>query len=422
MKTEKKLKAVKDYLIYGSGQLINLIAPLLVAPKIILICGIENWGKVGVALSIFTLLGLFIDFGSNLLGVKEISSNKDDFSKIRSYLDLSFSFKWMVLFALLLVVIVVILVFDIQESKLYFLGLTMLSAQFFNVTWIYQGLEKFSSINKVIFFSKSLYILLTFILIKKSGDYIYVLFLLGICNTLVYFFFFLKMVRFYKLTIFNVNFHLLRKFVKNEYSIFISNISISVYTQCPILIIRYLLGDYYAGIYKIGDMLLSIFRSYLSVFFNVSFPKFCSAYTKNKSDGILFLKKVNGINILLLGIGIFCCVFFGFLIRDTLQMNTKTQELIVFYSYFTIVPIITALNIPFYQFLIYKNQQKALSRILSFSSLLMLFVCFFLTKAFHLKGSLLAVFLIETVISFLIILYCSVKYKINLKTTILNIK
>lgn len=422
MKIEIKLKAVKDYFIYGSGQLINLIAPLLVAPKIISTCGIENWGKVGVALSIYTLLGLFIDFGSNLLGVKEISSNKDDFSKIRSYLGVSFSFKWMVLFALLLSVIVVIFAFDIQEKKLYFLGLAMLFAQFFNVTWIYQGLEKFSSINKVIFFSKSLYILLIFILIKKSEDYVYVLFLLGVCNTLVYSFFFLKMVYFYKLVLFNINFCLLRRFVKNEYSIFISNISISVYTQCPILIIKYLLGDYYAGIYKIGDLILGIFRSYLSVFFNVSFPKFCSAYTKNKSNGILFLKTVNGINILLLCVGIFCCIVSGFIILDTLQISAKTKELIVFYTYFTIVPIITALNIPFYQFLIFKNQQKALSRILSFSSLLMLFVCFLLTKAFHLNGSLLAVFLIETIISFLIILYCSVKYKINLRTRILNIK
>ncbi|WP_017498750.1 oligosaccharide flippase family protein [Flavobacterium sp. WG21] len=88
-----KKNTIIDYLTYGSGQLINLIAPLLVAPKVISVCGIEHWGKIGVALSVFTLLGLFIDFGSNILGVKEISINKDNFSKIQSYLNTSFAIK-----------------------------------------------------------------------------------------------------------------------------------------------------------------------------------------------------------------------------------------------------------------------------------------------------------------------------------------
>jgi O-antigen/teichoic acid export membrane protein len=422
MKIEQKIKVFKDYLTYGSGQLINLIAPLLVAPKVISVCGIENWGKVGVALSIFTLLGLFVDFGSNLLGVKEISANKNDFSKIRSYLNLSFSFKLAILFVLLVIVSLTIFVFDIKESNLYFLGLFMLSAQFFNTTWIYQGLEKFSSINRLIFFSKSIYILLVFILIKKSDDYIYVLFLLGVSNTLVYSFFYLKMYSFFNLSLFKVDLYSLKEYVKNEYSILISNISISIYTQCPILIIRYLLGDYYAGIYKIGDMILSVFRSYLSVFFNVSFPKFCNTYTENKSNGILFLKKVNGINILLLLIGIFSIFVFGTTFLNTVVMSSKTYDLIVFYSGFILVPIVIAINIPFYQFLIYKNQQKILSRILSLSSILMLFGCYFFTKWFHLKGSLIAVFLIETIISSLIIGYCCVKYGINLKSISLKIK
>lgn len=413
MKKEKKIKDLKDYLIYGSGQLINLLAPLLVAPKVISVCGIENWGKVGVALSIFTLLGLFVDFGSNVLGVKEISANKNDFPKISSYLNSSLSFKLVILLVLLVVVTLAILVFKIQESNLYFLGLFMLTAQFFNITWIYQGTEKFSSINKLIFFSKSIYIILVYILIKKNSDYIYVLFLLGVSNTLVYSFFYFKIVSYYKLSLFRAEISLLKNHVKNEYSMLVSNISISIYTQSPILIIRYLLGDYYAGIYKIGDMILSIFRSYLSVFFNVSFPKFCNAYSQNNSSGILFLKKVNRINILILFTGILFSIILGIIILNTVVINAKTHDLIIFYMGFLFVPIVIAINIPFYQFLIFKNQQKVVSRILSFCTILMLLLCYFLTKEFHLKGSLIVVFFIETIISFLIILYCYVKYRVK---------
>lgn len=404
-----------DYLTYGSGQLINLIAPLLVAPKVISVCGIENWGKIGVALSVFTLLGLFIDFGSNILGVKEVSVNKDNFCKIQDYLNTSFAIKLIFFFILLFVITFVILIFGSIDKKLYLLALTLLSAQFFNITWIYQGLEKFNNINKLIFFSKVIYVLLVYLFIKKREDYYLVLFILGAANTLVYLFFFIKIWKSFNLSLFNVKTDLISKQLKNEYSILISNFSIATYVQSPILIIQYLLGEYYAGIYKIGDMILTVFRSYLSVFFNVSFPKFCESYSKNKQEGILFLKRINGINISILVLGVLVIMIVGTVIINNYNIDIKIYKLLGFYSGFIIVPIITALNIPFYQFLIYKNEQKVLSKILSFGSVIMLVLGYFLTLFFKLEGSLIAVFLIEGLITTLIILFCFKKYKIHLQ-------
>ncbi len=411
-----KTNTIRDYLTYGSGQLINLIAPLLVAPKVISVCGIENWGKIGVALSLFTLLGLFIDFGSNILGVKEVSVNKDNFHKIQDYLNTSFAIKLIFLLILVLIIICVCLMFNNIDQRLYLLGLTLLSAQFFNITWIYQGLGKFGIINKLIFFSKVIYVLLVYALVKGKDDYYLVLFILGSSNSIVYSFFFIKIYKSYRLSLLNLKADLIKKQFRNEYSVLISNFSIATYVQTPILIIQYLLGDYYAGIYKIGDMILSVFRSYLSVFFNVSFPKFCESYSKNKKEGILFLKKINTVNILLLILGILIIIISGIIIINICTINNEIYKFLGFYSGFIVVPIITALNIPFYQYLIYKNEQKILSKILSFGSLIMLFLGYFLTLFFKLQGSLIAVFLIESLITTLIILFCFKKYKINLKT------
>jgi len=408
----KKNKII-DYLTYGSGQLINLIAPLLVAPKVISVCGIENWGKLGVALSVFTLLGLFIDFGSNIIGVKEVSINKDNFGKTQDYLNTSFAIKLIFFLILFLVINFTSFIFTSIDKKLYLLALTLLCAQFFNITWIYQGLEKFGVINRLIFFSKLIYVLLVYLLIQHKEDYHLVLFILGTANSFVYLFFFIKIWKSYQLSFFNVKADLLREQFRNEYSILISNFSIATYVQSPILIIQYLLGDYYAGIYKIGDMILTVFRSYLSVFFNVSFPKFCESYSKNKTEGILFLKKINTINILLLIFGISVIIIVKTIIVNNYIINEKINELLGFYSCFILVPIITALNIPFYQYLIYKNEQKILSKILSFGSVIMLILGYFLTLFFKLRGSLIAVFLIEGIITTLIIIFCFKKYRIH---------
>lgn len=410
-----KKNTIIDYLTYGSGQLINLIAPLLVAPKVIDVCGIENWGKLGVALSVFTLLGLFIDFGSNILGVKKISIYKDDFQKIRDYLNSTFAIKLIFFFIVLFAILFISLVFNIKDQKLYLLALTLLSGQFFNITWIYQGFERFGIINRLIFFSKVIYVSLVYLLVTEKQDYFYVLFILGTSNTLVYFYFFVKIYRSYSLSILDVKTSLIKKQFRNEYPILISNFSIATYTQSPILIIQYLLGDYYAGIYKIGDMILSVFRSYLSVFFNVSFPKFCENYSKNSEEGVLFLKKINCINVSLLIFGILAIILGGTFVMNNYIINDKIYKLLGFYSGFIIVPIITALNIPFYQYLIYKNEQKVLSKILSFGSVIMLLLGYFLTLFFKLEGSLLAVFLVEGLITTLIILFCFKKYKMNFK-------
>ncbi|MFC4475907.1 oligosaccharide flippase family protein [Flavobacterium chungangensis] len=406
-----KKNTIIDYLTYGSGQLINLIAPLLVAPKVISVCGIESWGKIGVVLSIFTLLGLFIDFGSNILGVKEISIHKNNFSKIQDYLNTSFAIKLCFFTVIAFAIVLSNLIFIGIDHKLYFLAVTLLSAQFFNVTWIYQGFEKFGIINRIIFVSKTIYVGLVYLLITKKEDYYLVLFILGSANTLVYFFFFIKIWKSYQLSFFNLKTDLIREQFKNEFSILISNFSIAIYVQSPILIIQHLLGDYYAGIYKIGDMILSIFRSYLSVFFNVSFPKFCESYSRNKKEGILFLKKINSLNIALLITGVLVVVIGGNLIITKDIVNPKIYNLLSFYSGFIIVPIITALNIPFYQYLIYKNEQKVLSIILSLGSLLMMILGYFLTLFFKIQGSLIAVFLIESLITTLIILFSLKKYK-----------
>lgn len=406
-----KKNTIIDYLAYGSGQLINLIAPILVAPKVISVCGIESWGKIGVVLSVFTLLGLCIDFGSNILGVKEISIHKNNFDRIQEYLNTSFAIKFISLTVIVFAIILSNLIFTGIDHKLYLLALTLLSAQFFNVTWIYQGFEKFGIINRIIFVSKTIYVAVIYLLITQKEDYYLVLFILGSANTLVYFFFFIKIWKLYQLSIFNLKTDLIRKQFKNEFSILISNFSIAIYVQSPILIIQYLLGDYYAGIYKIGDMILSVFRSYLSVFFNVSFPKFCESYNRNKKEGILFLKKINSINITLLISGVLIVLIVGNLIITKDIVNAKIYSLLSFYSGFIIVPIITALNIPFYQYLIYKNEQKVLSIILSLGSLTMLILGYFLTLFFKLEGSLIAVFLIESLITTLIILFCLKKYK-----------
>ena len=69
--------------IYGFGQLFNLVTPLLVVPYIVSVCGEENFGKTAVGMAICFFLIVFIDFGSDINGVREVAVNRKNHQEPR---------------------------------------------------------------------------------------------------------------------------------------------------------------------------------------------------------------------------------------------------------------------------------------------------------------------------------------------------
>lgn len=411
-----KAKEHKNFLIYGFGQIINLMTPIFIAPYIIATCGIENFGKIGVATSFYLILALFIDFGSSLIGVKEISVNKNDLKFIKKYLDVLYTLKIFIFVMLFIVLILAILFFNQKiDSKLYLFSIIFLLGQVINPLWIYQGNEDFKTSNVIIFISKSLYIALIFIFIKKAEHYVYVIFLLGLANTITFLFYFIKVYFNNKLALFTTSYKDLKNEFLTTFSILLSNIFISIYTNAPIIIVKYILGDFAAGIYKIGDMFLMVLRNYLSVFFNVSFPKFCVLYAENFGKGINYLKKINTLNIMLLLISSLVLYVFSIIYISSFSLEINQINTISFCNKFLFIPLLIALNIPFYQILIYENQQKAISKVIISSTIIMLLICYVLTLKFKITGTLISIYISEALTTSLLIILYFHRKKLNKK-------
>ena len=166
------MKEYKNFLIYGSGQLVNLISPLLVAPKVIEVCGINNWGKIGVATSIFFIINTIIDFGSNLIGIKNISINIENPDEIKKILNETYFLRFFILLISIITLLLLIYVLDKNNFILYLFGVPILVSQFFNPIWYFQGNEKFKDINKIVFYSKIIYLSAIFLFVSKKENYI----------------------------------------------------------------------------------------------------------------------------------------------------------------------------------------------------------------------------------------------------------
>ena len=80
----KNSKQFKNLVIYGIGQGFNLITPLLVVPYIVSICGEEGYGKIGVGMALAFFIMVFIDYGSEIVGVKDVAVNRENNNKLET--------------------------------------------------------------------------------------------------------------------------------------------------------------------------------------------------------------------------------------------------------------------------------------------------------------------------------------------------
>lgn len=69
-------KKIINFFIYGLGQSINLLSPLIVIPYLIKTCGENGLGKIGISFSFSLILCCIIDYSSNLIGTRDISVNR----------------------------------------------------------------------------------------------------------------------------------------------------------------------------------------------------------------------------------------------------------------------------------------------------------------------------------------------------------
>ena len=105
-------------MIYGVGQAVNIISPLLITPYLIYTCGIEKLGVISIGQSLAYILIVVVDYSSFIIGVKDVSVNRDE----KNILEKTFVTHYTAKFFLLLFV-------------LFFVGLLTLFVPFFNKIW-----------------------------------------------------------------------------------------------------------------------------------------------------------------------------------------------------------------------------------------------------------------------------------------------
>ncbi|EFL2531958.1 oligosaccharide flippase family protein [Escherichia coli] len=150
-------------------QLATYITPLLIVPYLTRVLGPGGYGTVAICLSIIQMSLILTDFGFNLSSTEYIARNCQSKDKINKHIGAVFQIKILLIF--LCVIFLYFLVNDqLQQFKIefFFYSCIAIIGQTFQSLWFFQGVEKMKRITLFLTISKFSYVILTFVIVKKT--------------------------------------------------------------------------------------------------------------------------------------------------------------------------------------------------------------------------------------------------------------
>lgn len=361
--------------VYGFGQLFNLVTPLIVAPYIISVCGEENYGKSAVGMAVAFFLIVFVDFGSEISGVREAAINRENNNVLNKIFSTTYSIKAIILVIILLVSILLFLSFDYfkQEKSLFLLSLSIILGQFLNPTWFLQGVENVKYITLLNVLSKMFYLTCVFLFIKDKSDYIYINLYWGLGMIFANTFIVYLLIKKYRFSISLQKREVLKNHLKKDFSIFSSQVFVSLQLYAPVFLVSFFGNNLLAGQYRIIEQIIVVFRTYILLFFNYTYPRVCYLLSLDYRKGIRTWFHFNGVNFLFV---LFSMIFFYIFSHQIVSYFSKTDlyTLSELLKIAIFIPILFSISVPLKQLVLAFNY----NRFYVFSTYIIVFICLLL--------------------------------------------
>ena len=152
----------------------NYLFPIITAPYLIRVLGIQKYGLWATASVLLTYFQMLTDYGFNLSATKEISVNRHDLKKVSEV----FSSVMTIKAGLFLVSIIMMLVLTYSvplfkaDHVFYLVTFSGLLGHVLFPIWYFQGVERMKYITYLNLASRTAVFILLFIVIRQEGDYV----------------------------------------------------------------------------------------------------------------------------------------------------------------------------------------------------------------------------------------------------------
>lgn len=287
----KKYKILVANFSYLSAlQIFNLLLPLVTYPYLIRVLGGETYGLIIFAQTVINYLIIIVNFGFNFHATNEVSINRENNHKLSEIVNSVLFIKIILFFfTFLLLIIIISSIRPLREHYILYLFsmIACLGEALFPI-WYFQGIERMKYITYINLITRTIFSMLIFFLIRHKADYILLPILNGTGLVLgsiiaLYIVFIQDKIKLQFPSFLSIKYNF-----KESLPIFISNLSVKVYSQANKLIVGSLLGYTEVAYYDLGDKLLRILKIPINILSQTIFPKMSNNYDKKFLQKLIF--------------------------------------------------------------------------------------------------------------------------------------
>jgi PST family polysaccharide transporter len=382
-------------------QMANYILPLLTLPYLVRVLGVEKYGLIIFSQAFVQFFIFFTDYGFDLTATREISIHRHDGDKVSRIYSAVMIVKLLILVVSLLMVILLVLLFSKfrEHSTLYFFTFGWVVGHVLFPQWFFQGMEKMKYMALLNIFSKLVFTILIFVFIKSANDYLYQPLLLSLA------FISSGLIAQYKVRKdFGVHFVMpgitaVKSQFYEGWHVFLSTMSISVYTISNTIILGLLTSNVYVGYFAVADKLIYAAKMLITPIKQALFPMMSKKFNESKDVGLKIAKKLlKIICVITFSESMALLLFSGLIIKAV--MGGEYPESILVLRIMSFLPFILGINsVLGLQVMLPLEYKKQFSYIFITAGALNTLLAFILVPLFKDIGIAVAVVVTETFVA-----------------------
>lgn len=387
---------LRNFGVYGVGQFFNLVTPVIVAPYIIEVCGISGYGKASLAMALMFFLIVFVDYGADIIGVKNVSIARHDRAALEKVFAVTYASRLLLFIAVSLIALLIFLTVPYfrSDSTLFILSLAVLAGQLVNPSWFLQGVENFTQITFANVVSKIIYLAGIFVFVSRPEDYILPNLIWGTGMIIAYLLSFWAIKKQYGFSLSGITFAEIRSHISKGFPIFYSQVFLSAQMYSPIVIIGLLGNDTMAGQYRVIDQVIVVFKTYILLFFNFVFSRVCYLLDLSPFRGVRYWLVANGgnfgfLSVAMLAIWVFADCIIGYFDPAHIAELSPLLQIAIF------IPLLMGVSVPLKQLVVAAGREKRYTQITMFVVLANIAMIFWLLPIQGVKGVIWAVIIAE---------------------------
>lgn len=338
----KNLTSLFSFMNLGMIQGSNALIQLLLVYVVTRVVGLEEFGHVSVGTTYAMLVSMFINYGSNQSGVKDVALFQQDSQKLAGVFFTTYTARSILYLGSLVILLVVDSFFHLGYGKYFLLANLLILSETLNPFFFFVGIQRLLLYNLGNLAGKILSAAAVCLLVKSKSDGPWVNFYMGAGNTLTYGLLLLFIAIRYKLC-WRWNGAALAGFFKKNLYLTGNNISVQLQQSFFLLAVSTTGNAWALGAYSLCDKLLTGFRMVIIAFSNAVYPRAVLSYQQDRGKWAYYKKRIN-----LALFGVFTLagiVLFVFASPVTHILTRGENELAIYYiRCISFVPLVAALN------------------------------------------------------------------------------